>query len=82
MKKIIRIGKVELYEEEAEKIYSENKYIITCSRVYAVNHSDAVGYYGSELHYKPRARYTRPGRFFTLTAREINNVLGFSLIKE
>ena len=82
MKKIIRIGKVELYEEEAAKIYSEGKYIITCSRVYAVHYSNAVGYYGSELHYKPRARYTRPGRFFTLTAKQINDVLGFSLLNE
>ena len=82
MKEVVKIGTVELFEDEAEKLYSSGKYIMTSSAVYQIFHSKNAGYYGQRVHYKPHARYTRPGRFHTLTAKEINNVLGFTLLNE
>ena len=89
MKEACKVGPVELWKEDAEKLYNEGKYILTNSAVYQICYSpnyDNGNYYGLRLDesvlYKPRGGYCRPGRFHALTAKEINNVLGFTLLNE
>lgn len=78
---IVKIGSVELTPAEAVKLYENNKYIVTLHAIYQLFWSNAQGrVYGSRVWYDKHARLTRPGRFFALSAAEVNNVLGFELL--
>lgn len=78
---IIKIGSVELTEMEAERLYEEEKYIVTYSKIYKLEYSDAQKMvYGREI-YNQRGLAKR-GRYHTLTAAEVNHLLGFSLLME
>lgn len=85
MKEACKVGPVELWKEDAEKLLNEGKYILTPSAIYSIQYSpnyDNGNYYGQRIHYKPRAGYCRAGRYHALTAKEINDVLGFTLLNE
>ena len=85
MANIIRIGRVELTEDDARKLYEEGKYILTYSKVYAVCYSKNAGYYGHEVYRtttKGCGGMCRRGRFHALTAAEVNNILGYKLLQE
>ena len=60
--KIIRIGRVELTVEDAERLYSENKYIITYSKIYKLIRKKNGDVGGKELIYYPGMM--RRGRFY------------------
>ena len=78
---IEKIGNVELTRSEAEQLYSENKYIVTYSRIFQIFFSETQNsFYGHELYYKPGM--AGRGRFYALTGKEINNLLGFALVNE
>ena len=47
---IVKIGRVELTEEEAQKIYEEGKYIVAASKIYQIHYSRNAGYYGSVVY--------------------------------
>lgn len=77
---IIKIGNVELTEEEAYRLYTERKYIVTYSRIYQLHFSENLkgNIYGTEIYYcKGMARR---GRYFAMDANTVNNLLGFELV--
>ena len=79
---IVKIGTVELFEEEAEKIYQEQKYIVTSTKIYQVHYSRNYGYYGSIVYRAPKGeRMTRRGRFFVFDGKEANRLIGFELLR-
>lgn len=71
--KIVRIGSVELTEQEAERLYAEGRYIVTYSTVYKViKTGDRI--HGKTVH-KAKGM-TRRGRFYAMTAETLWNVFG------
>lgn len=78
---IIKIGNVELYESEVQKLYEEKKYIVTYSGVYQIFYSNAQKrFYGHKvLNQKGIAAR---GRFYTMNAESINHVLGEKILIE
>lgn len=81
MMKIIKIGNVELTEDEALDHYEKGKYIVTYSRIYQLHYCQASGMvYGSQVYYSPGM--ARRGRYYALDAKFINHMLGFKLLRE
>lgn len=78
---IVKIGSVELTPDEAEKYYSEGKYIVTYGCIYQLFYSTAQKrVYGQVIH---RSKgMTRRGRFFAMDAATVNHLVGFNLVKE
>lgn len=80
---VIRIGTVELFPEEAIKLYNEKKYIMTYSKIFQLFYSQAQGrVYGREVYCKPNAGFARRGRFYAVNAEAVNSLLGFKLLNE
>ena len=80
-KQIIKIGNVELYADEAYKLYSENYYIVTYSRIYQLHYSAAQKrVYGTEIYYH-RGMCLR-GRWHRYTAADVNRLVGKQLVNE
>lgn len=80
---IIKIGTVEFFPEEALKLYSEKKYIVTYSKIFQLFYSQAQGrVYGKEVYCKPNAGFARRGRFYAVDAKSVNSLLGFKLLNE
>lgn len=83
MERIIKIGRVELLESEALKMYNDKKYIITYSKIYQLFYSKNAGVYGSVIYQMPTkgtGGFTRRGRFFAMDAETVNHLLGFELL--
>ena len=77
---IIKIGRVELTEEEVQKLYEEKKYICTSSSIYQINYSQAQkSFYGSKLF---SIGLAGRGRYYALTAKEINKKKKKPLLRE
>lgn len=77
---IVKIGSVELTEEEVKALYEAKKYICTYSGVYQIFYNENYGFSGQLIiHYKNLARR---GRFYSLTAKEINKIIGKSILRE
>jgi len=83
---VLKIGSVELYKADAEKLYtSGKKYLVTYSAIYQINFSQAQNtYYGSVLirPEKKTDHYTKRGRFFAYDAASVNWLLGYKLLNE
>lgn len=78
---IVKIGSVELTQEEAERYYSEGKYIVTYGCIYQLFHSTAQKtVYGKGIH--KQSGMTRKGRFFAMDAETVNHLVGFKLVNE
>lgn len=79
MADIIKIGNVELTNDEAYELYSGKKYIVTYSRIYQLHFSQANGtVYGREMFYQKGL--AKRGRWHAMTAESVNNLLGFNLL--
>ena len=79
--KIIKIGSAQLTEAEALKIYNNDNYIITYSKIYQLHYSAAQHtIYGSVIYQQPGL--TKRGRYYTFTAAEVNNLLGYQFLNE
>lgn len=76
-----KAGRVELTKEDAERIYTNKQYICTSTAIWQPHYSQAQGmiYFTKIADYKGLARR---GRFYALTAAEINNVMGFEYLRE
>ena len=74
-----KAGRVELTKEDAERIYANKQYICTSTAIYQPNFSQAQNriYFTKIADYKGMARR---GRFYALTAKEINDVMGFEYL--
>lgn len=78
---IIKIGNVELYESEVQKLYEEKKYIVTYSGVYQIFYSNAQKQFYGQKIINQKGIAAR-GRFYTMTAEAINHVLGEKILIE
>lgn len=79
--KIIKIGGVELYESEVQKLYEQNKYIVTYGGVYQIFYSTAQKrFYGQKVI--NRNGIAAKGRFYTMDAKTINHILGEKVLNE
>ena len=79
---IVKIGRVELTEEEAQKIYEEGKYIVAASKIYQIHYSRNAGYYGSVVYKEPYGKsFTRRGRFYVMSGEEVNRMLERELLR-
>lgn len=77
---IVKIGRVELFEHEAREIYEAGKYILTYSKVYAVDYSAAQKkFYGRVVLNQGGARR---GRYHIMTAKELNHLYGHTIFNE
>lgn len=80
---IIKIGSIELTKEEIKKFYYNHKYLVTYSKVYQLNYSEPAGYYGNVVYTCNRGEnLAKRGRFHAMDAVEVNNLLGFKLLRE
>lgn len=83
--KIIRIGRVELTEDDARRLYEAGKYILTYSKIYAVCYSENAGCYGHEVYRtvtKGKGGMCLRGRWHALSAADVNHLLGYKLLNE
>lgn len=79
---IVKIGRVELAEEEAQRIYEEGKYIVAASKIYQVHYSRNAGWYGSMVYKEPYGkRFTRKGRFHIISGEEVNRMIKIELLR-
>lgn len=81
MERIIKIGSTEFTESELEKIYTEKKYVVNYSGVYAIHYSTAQKQYYSRKVVDCKGMAKR-GRFFIMTAETINHIIGKKVLNE
>ena len=76
-----KAGNVELTKEEAEYIYNNKLYVVSYSGIYQPHFSQAQNriYFMQICMEKGLARR---GRFYKLSAKEINHIMGFEYLKE
>ena len=82
---IIKIGNIELTEEEAERLYTAGKvYLITYRKIYILEYSKNAGYHGRVLYIRSTncEPFTKKGRFYAYTAAQTNHLIGFNLFNE
>ena len=80
-KQIIKIGSVELYEDEALKLYEKKKYIVTYGGVYQLFYSNTQKQvYGRKVI--NQKGIANRGRFYTMDAKTINHILGEKILIE
>lgn len=80
MDRIVKIGRVELTENDVKKLYEGHKYICTYGGIWQIFYSENAGFSGQLIvHYKG---LSSRGRFYALTAREINHVIGKEILRE
>ena len=79
----VKIGSVELFQDEAAEAYARGLYIVAFRRVYQVCYSAAQGrYYGLQVFYSTAAApLTRRGRYIKATAAEVNRLAGHDLLR-
>ena len=80
-----KAGRVELTKEEAERIYTEKRYICTSSAIWQPQYSQAQGriYFIKISDYKisDYKGLANRGRFYTLTAEQINHIMGYEYLR-
>ena len=76
---LVKIGSAELTEESVKALYEDKKYICTYKGVYQLFYSKNTGYYGKLVIYSKNL--AKRGRFYALSAREVNNVLGKEILR-
>lgn len=73
--KIIRIGTVELTEQEAQQYYDDGKYIVTYSKIYKLVRTARNPEIHGHVVYTAKGM-TRRGRFFAMDAATVNHLVG------
>jgi hypothetical protein len=83
--KIVKIGNVELTENEARNVLNNGKYIVTYSKVYQLHCSDAnETIYGSVVYNRPTSGgvgLVKRGCFITASADHVNQLIGVQLLR-
>ena len=75
------IGGVELLREEVEMMYSQKLYIVAYTGVYQILFSQAQDRYLGQKVYSEKG-LSRRGRFYTMTAPQVNELIGKDLLDE
>ena len=76
-----KVGNVELSERESYDIYNNKKYICTSTAIYQPHFSQAQ----NQIYFTKIASYkgiAKRGRFYTLNAKEINDIIGYDYLRE
>lgn len=78
---IIKIGTTELTRDAVSKIYDDEKYVVNYSGVWQICYSMAQNqYYGLKvISYRG---LSKRGRFYVMSAGDINHVLGQEILAE
>jgi hypothetical protein len=76
---IQRIGNVELTFDEAFKLYQENKYIVTYSKIYQLFFSTAQNKVYGQVIYNQKG-LARRGRFYAFSGEQVNNLVKAQLV--
>lgn len=81
----VKIGPVELTEQEIQAIYETGLYLVTYTKIYQLFYSVASRQYYGQLVYKLNRQKGQPGfvkrgRFATLSADDVNRLVGFDLL--
>lgn len=80
-KPCVRIGRVELYADEAMKMYEEGKYIVNYSGIWELLYSTANKcVYGRQISYVKGL--ARRGRYYAMVGSDVNRLLGYKLVSE
>lgn len=80
MANIIRIGSVELTEEEALRMYEKKLYIVTYSNIFELHYSDSLKRVcGRQIYHEPGL--ARRGRFHAISGEAVNRLVRFPLVK-
>ena len=62
-----------------KEAYHNNKYIMTCKKVFQPMYSVNAGYYAMPV-YTSKENMTKQGRFFHFTGSEVNRIIGIELL--
>lgn len=84
--KTAKIGRVELYQQEINEYLEAGKiFIVQYRKIYQIVHvnykPEFIPYCGKLVYTSPD-NLTRRGRYFALTAKEVNKLIGFNLLAE
>ena len=82
---ITKIGRVELSNEEAFKLYQDEKYIVQYKDVYQLHYSNAQKQVYGQLIYKKGKEelpFTKRGRFITTDGKGLNKLIGRKIVNE
>lgn len=79
---VVKIGRVELFPEEAQEAYERGLYIVAFRRVYQIHYSAVQRqYYGHQVYYSTDAcPLTRRGRYIAISGAEVNRLIGYNLL--
>lgn len=81
MERIIKIGSTEFTKSDLEKIYTEKKYVVNYSGVYAIYYSTTQKQYYSRKVIDCKGMAKR-GRFYIMTAETVNHIIGKKVLNE
>ena len=73
-------GSIEIHPAELEWLYNHDYYILKYREIYQIHYSRNAGYYAS-LIYKAARPLTKRGRWDHARAEDINDMLGFDLLR-
>ena len=78
----VKIGRVNLFPEEAQEAYERGLYIVTFRRVYQVCYSTAQRQYcGHQVYCSANdCPLTRRGRYIAISGAEVNHLVGHDLL--
>lgn len=77
---VIGFGKANIEKAEVQRLYEEKKYICTSSCIYRIVFARMQQkFYGLKLF---SIGLSARGRYYALTAKEINHILGKKLLQE
>lgn len=66
---------------DIKEAHEEKRYIVTGKTVYQPFYSQNAGYYAQPV-YISKELLTRRGRFFHMTAKAVNELIGLNLLRE
>lgn len=81
MNNIVKIGTVEMTEDEAWEIYENDKYIVTYSKIYQVFYSQAQKCLYGHVIYRSKGLSKR-GRYHVFDGKYINELVGEKIVIE
>lgn len=76
-----KVGTVELSRAEMADLCDNEKYIVSGRKIYQINYSAAQNDYTYQCLYTTLDSMTGRGRFYKMTAAEVNYQLGFDLLR-
>lgn len=76
---MVRIGSVQLSEQEAENLYREEKFIVTYGKIYQVCYSPNAGFYGLCVYTTPTKGMglVKRGRYITTNRAHVERLMSY-----